>query len=139
MKRHLTILLLISALAVNAQTEQENVIAAMRQFHKAMIEKNLTAIGQFADNAMNYGHSNGWVETKPEFVKDIDSGKITYNNIIEDSVKIVIDGNLASVRFNADFDVTIGEKTDLFHLRVLEIWIKKGKQWLLFARHAAKI
>jgi hypothetical protein len=138
LKQTFTILSLLIALLVNAQTEQENVIRAMKELHKAMVDKNFTAINQQTDKALSYGHSNGWIETKEEIVKHIDSGLVIYNSIIEDSLSIVMDSNLATVRFIGDYDVTMNGVTGLYHIRVLEIWVKKGKQWLLFARQAIK-
>lgn len=138
LKTKFTIALLFIAVMVNAQTEQENVIRAMKEFHKAMVDKNAAAINKFAAKGLSYGHSNGMIETREDMIKDIDSGLIIYNNIIEDSLTVVMDSNLASLRFVGDFDVTVKGVTNLFHIRVLEVWVKKNNQWLMFARQAIK-
>jgi hypothetical protein len=42
------------------------------------------------------------------------------------------------VRFVADITATMKEATNTYHLKVLEVWVKKGKRWVLFARQAVK-
>jgi hypothetical protein len=45
---------------------------------------------------------------------------------------------MANVRFVADITATMKATTSTFHLKVLEVWVKKGKRWVLFARQAVK-
>jgi len=45
---------------------------------------------------------------------------------------------MANVRFVADITATMKGATNTFHLKVLEVWMKKGKRWVLFARQAVK-
>ena len=53
-------------------------------------------------------------------------------------MSITINDKLASVRFIADITATLKGITVPHHLRVLEVWVKKGKRWVLFARQALK-
>lgn len=103
-----------------------------------MVNKNTVSINQQTDKALSYGHSNGWVETKSELMKNLETGYMSYHRIKEDSLVVIINDNLASVRFVADIDVTRKDTRVNFHLRVLEVWVKKGKRWILFARQASK-
>jgi hypothetical protein len=45
---------------------------------------------------------------------------------------------MANARFTADLNVTLKGNTSTFHLKVLEVWVKKGSRWILFARQAVK-
>ena len=63
---------------------------------------------------------------------------MNYNSYKEDSVQVVINGNVAHARFVADIAATLNGKEGNFHLKVLEVWVRKGKRWLLFARQAVK-
>ena len=112
---------------------------ASEEFHQALVKKNTVSINQQTDKALTYGHSNGWVETKAEMIKNLESGYIAYQSYKEDSISISLNGNLANARFIADVNVTLKNKTSGFHLKVLEVWVKKGNRWVLFARQAIKI
>ena len=138
MKASLTILFLFIAVCCSAQTDEEKLTVTLKEFHKAMVKKNTTSINQQTDKALSYGHSNGWVETKVEMIMNIETGYIVYHSYKEDSINIVINGNMANARFVADVNATLQGNTVTFHLKVLEVWVKKGKRWILFARQAVK-
>jgi hypothetical protein len=139
MKFIVTILLFLTAsLFCAAQTDQEKLIATVKEFHQALVSKNTVSINQQTDKALSYGHSNGWVQTKTDLLKDLETGYISYQGFKEDSITVAINGNMANVRFVADIIATMKATTTNFHLKVLEVWVKKGKRWVLFARQAVK-
>ncbi len=133
-----TIYFFFLAAGVQAQTEEQKLTQTMKDFHRAMVEKNTVSINQQSDKALTYGHSNGWVETKEQMISNLETGFITYAGFREDSIHINLNGNLANVRFIADIRATLNGNTAEYHLKVLEVWVKKGKRWLLFARQAVK-
>jgi len=138
MKGILSLLLLFTFVSAKAQTEEEKPATTMKEFHRALVDKNTVSINQQTDKALSYGHSNGWVETKDDVIKDLETGYIVYHSYKEDSLKITINNSMANARFVADISATLNGKTTTFHLKVLEVWVKKGKRWLLFARQAVK-
>ena len=138
LKKLLTILFLFVAVNIHAQTDEEKLIATVKEFHLALVKKNTVSINQQTDKALSYGHSNGWIETKAELMKNLETGYLNYYSYKEDSIAIVINNNMANVRFIADIDVTLKETRRNYHLKVLEVWVKKGKRWVLFARQAVK-
>jgi Domain of unknown function (DUF4440) len=138
MKLRITILLLCISLLATAQTDEEKLSATLKEFHQALVKKNTVSINQQTDKALSYGHSNGWVETKTDMMKNLETGYMNYNSYKEDSIQVVINGNMANARFVADIAATLNGNAGNFHLKVLEVWVRKGKRWLLFARQAVK-
>jgi len=138
LKQLLTILFFFSVVFANAQTDEEKLIATVKEFHQALVNKNTVSINQQTDKALSYGHSNGWVETKTDVIKDLETGFISYQAFKEDSISVLINGTMANVRFVADITATMKTGTNTYHLKVLEVWVKKGKRWVLFARQAVK-
>ena len=138
MKKLLTILFFFLVAFANAQTDEEKLIVTVKEFHQALVNKNTVSINQQTDKMLSYGHSNGWVETKADVIKDLETGYISYQAFKEDSISVLINGNMANVRFVADITATMKATTTTFHLKVLEVWVKKGKRWVLFARQAVK-
>jgi hypothetical protein len=132
--------LLIFAETVNAQSDEEKLKAAVREFHQALVQKNTVSINQQTDKALSYGHSNGWIQTKADIIKDFERGYISYQSIKEDSITVSMNENMANVRFVADIIATLNGTTTVnnYHLKVLEVWVKKSKRWVLFARQAVK-
>jgi hypothetical protein len=138
MKKLLVIVLLVNVLFANAQTDEEKLTSTLKEFHQSLVKKNTVSINQQTDKALSYGHSNGWVETKTDMIKNLETGYISYSSYKEDSIQVVTNGNMANVRFLADIAATLNGKEATYHLKVLEVWVKKGKRWLLFARQAVK-
>jgi len=138
-KKLLVIVLLLNVVFADAQTDEAKLASTLKEFHQSLVKKNTVSINQQTDKALSYGHSNGWVETKAEVIKNLETGYTSYKSIKEDSLQVVINGNVASARFIGDYEVSLnGGNTVVYHLKVLEVWVKKGKRWLLFARQAVK-
>lgn len=136
MKRLTVIVFLFNVFVVAAQTNEEKLVKTIKEFHEVLVKKNIVSINQQTNKDLSYGHSNGWVETKKDMLKNLETGYLTYNNFKEDSLLVVINENVAHARFVADITATLNGKTGNFHLKVLEVWVRKGKRWLLFARQA---
>lgn len=128
-----------SGLVVAQTTDEEKLVATMKEFHQALVKQNTVSINQQTDKAVSYGHSNGWVQSKKDLIKDFETGKISYQSFKEDSITVLMNDNMANVRFIADITASVnGTTVNNYHLRVLEVWVKKSKRWVLFARQAVK-
>jgi hypothetical protein len=140
MKSCLIFLFLLSFAGIaNAQTDETKLVATVKEFHQALVKKNTVSINQQTDKALSYGHSNGWIQTKADVIKDFERGYISYQSFKEDSITVLMNDNMANVRFVADITATLnGTTVNNYHLRVLEVWVKKSKRWVLFARQAVK-
>jgi hypothetical protein len=139
LKKLLILVLLLNVVFANAQTDEEKLTLTLKEFHQALVKKNTVSINQQTDKALSYGHSNGWVETKAEMINNLETGYTNYKRIKEDSLRVTINENLAHARFVGDYEVSLkGGEPVVYHLKVLEVWVKKGKRWLLFARQAVR-
>ena len=138
MKKLLVIFLVMNVVFANAQTDEEKLTLTLKEFHQSLVKKNTISINQQTDKALSYGHSNGWIETKTDFIKNLETGYMNYYSYKEDSIQVVINGNMANARFVADIASTLNGNNGNFHLKVLEVWVRKGKRWLLFARQAVR-
>jgi hypothetical protein len=132
------VFLMASFEALSQISDEEKLISTVKYFHQALVQKNTVSINEQTDKALSYGHSNGWVETKTDMIKDLETGYISYQSIKEDSISVSMNGDMANVRFVADITATMKAITNTFHLKVLEVWVKKGKRWMIFARQAVK-
>lgn len=113
------------------------VLNFMSSFHEKLI-KGDSSISDYAHEKLSYGHSNGWIENRKEFLENLKTGYIIYHSFKVDSTRLVIAENTASIRFIADIEATLNGKKGNFHLKVLEVWVLKDKRWQLLARQAVK-
>ena len=138
MKLLLTILIFSTSILCFAQTDEQKLVTTFKAFHQALVKKNTISINQQTDKALSYGHSNGWVQTKTDIIKDFETGYISYQSFKEDSITVSINEKMANVRFVADITATMNGAKVTHHLKVLEVWVKKGNRWVLFARQGVK-
>jgi len=138
LKKIFIILLFIVPVFSIAQTEKEKLATTIKEFHQALVQKDIAAINKQTDEALSYGHSNGWIETKTDFIKNLETGFMKYRGYKEDSLTITMNGDVANARFVADISATLNGNDGNFHLKVLEVWVKKNKRWILFARQAVR-
>src|SRR4029079_10543041 len=111
MKSILSLLVVFSFVFANAQTEEEKLTTTLKEFHQALVNKNTVSINQQTDKALSYGHSNGWVQSKADVIKDLETGKIVYHSFKEDSLTITINESMANARFVADINATMNGNT----------------------------
>ena len=129
----------MQAVVTLGQTDEQKLTVTMKEFHQALVSGNTVSINQQTDKVLSYGHSNGWVETKTEMISNLETGYTKYFSIKEDSVTVQINGNMANLRFVGDYNVALKGGTPVtYHLKVLEVWVRKGKRWILFARQAIR-
>jgi len=122
-----------------AQDSRDKVKIVMKEFHQALVKKDTATINRLTHVNLSYGHSNGLIETKAEILKNNISRYLDYNSFKEDSINIVVTGNVAYARFTADINSSrAGNPPAASHLKVMEVWIMEKKQWLLLARQAVK-
>lgn len=138
MRCSLIIAFLIAFMPGFSQPDEEKLTQTLKEFHQSLVKKNTVSVNQQTDKALTYGHSNGWVETKADLIKNLETGYLDYKSYKEDSLVVMVNGNMAHARFIADINVTLNGKEGNYHLKVLEVWVRKGKRWILFARQAVK-
>jgi hypothetical protein len=139
MKQLLIIILFFVSVRCFAQSDTVSLKKAVVSLNEALLKKDTVLLKRLIDNKLDYGHSNGWIQDNRSIVEDLYNGKITYNKIDQAAPMIVLNGNVASVRANADIDVEVNGNNVKMRLTILQVWIWKNKKWLLFTRQSGKL
>ena len=136
--KKLFFLLLLSVAVTAAFAQKEVVTSTLKQFHQAMTGKNFDT-ESYLHQDLSYGHSNGWVQSKNEFLKDTKTGYLVYHSYSEDSLNVVVNNNIAYARFKADIESTRDGTKTMNHLKVVEVWVKEKNKWKIFVRQAIRL
>ena len=137
MKRGLFIVILLLHFALTLSAQPVNKAEQrIRDFHAALVLNN-TDLSQYLHDSLSYGHSNGWIQDKVEFLNDMGS-KIVYHSFLEDSLQIVQTRHVLHARFQAKIDASLYGNRKVFELKVVEVWVRKAGSWLLLIRQAVK-
>jgi hypothetical protein len=129
-------LLFISSFSFGQTSFLKNAAAKL---DKALTEKDTTVLKQLLHIDATYGHSNGWVQTKADVVKDVVSGKLNYTTIANSDEQWTLNKDWASLRCTSNVKYVMDGKEATVKLHVLQVWMKTGKGWQLLARQSTKI
>ena len=123
-----------------AQIDSVGLKNAMQQLDKALLQKDEVVLKSILHKEVSYGHSNGWIQSKDDILNDFKSGKLTYNNIQNNSSAIVkISEKYATVKTNTNAEGSVNGTAFKLTLHVMQFWIKTKTGWQLIARQSAKL
>jgi hypothetical protein len=133
----------VSALSGAAFGKDDARIPALKAAEAARFQANIDAdakvLGRMLDDALEYVHSNGEVNTKAEFIESLTSGKRDYIATTFDIQGVRILGDVAIIRGTAKVTVADhGESRDL-DLGYTDIWVWKDKRWQMTAWRSARM
>ncbi len=140
MKRFIVVIFILFQFVAHAEhAPYYDLISNIKDFDKALIARDTIRLKELLDDEIGYGHSNGWIQTKRDLINDLYNGKLTYTKISTSEEKLVVEDKAATMRMTAEVDIVLNGSPMQFKLKVLQVWVKKKKHWVLFARQSVKV
>jgi ketosteroid isomerase-like protein len=112
--------------------------ATVEAFRKAIIASDTILLNDLLADELSYGHSDGHVEGKSEFISKIGDGTYCFLTMELSAQEIIETGNTMIVRHTLDARTNDEGKPNEAHLYVLLVWNKYENGWKLIARQAVK-
>lgn len=113
---------------------------AVEKLRMAMVVADGAVLSDLVSPILSYGHSNGVIENKEEFIVSLVSGKYNFLSIDLADQTITVTGNIAVVRHQLSAETEdAGKPWMSIKLHVLTVWQKEENGWVLVARQAVKI
>ena len=143
MKR--TFLIAVCFLFVNtlvfAQNSDEKAVAdAVEKLRIAMLDAKESDLDKLTSADLSYGHSNGLLEDKKEFIRALTSEESNFTRIELSEQTIKISGDVALVRHKLMGDThNKGKDPAPVKLGIFMVWQKMKGDWLLVGRQAFKL
>jgi uncharacterized protein (TIGR02246 family) len=114
-----------------AAVEEVRQVEARR--YDAMVRGDLAALGELLAEDLTYTHSHGGVETKEQFLANLESGALRYRSISTDAVAIRVYGEAAVVTGAAVLEVTVGGREVTAPARFTAVYARADGRWRLVA------
>jgi ketosteroid isomerase-like protein len=131
--------LLYDTAALAEPAEEAAVDQAVEALRKAILEKDKARLEQLMADQLSYGHSDGRVQTKSEFVEGVMSRKAIIKSLTFPELKVGLADNAAIARhMYASESETDGQASSV-RIGVLAVWQKHGGNWKLLARQGYKL
>ena len=130
--------LLRSSSAVAESVDEAAVAQAVEALRKAFFNQEKTQLEALCADQLSYGHSDGRVENKDQFINGVMTRKAIFKSLTLSDHTIAIVGTDAIARHTwASESETDGKPTST-RISVLQVWLKQGGTWKLLARQAVR-
>ena len=135
----LTCLVLTCSSAFAQQATEADVAKAMDALNAAILSGDAQKLNAITGAQLSYGHSNGRLENKTEFVSTIVERRSVFVKIDITNQKIALMGNTAIVRNHLSGDTNTGGKPAHVEIDVMYVFRLEGGDWKLIGRQAYKL
>ena len=128
--------LLLSGSADAQAGDEAAVTAAVETLRKGVLEPDKVKLAQVTSDQLSYGHSDGRVETKDQFITAVMNRKQVVKSLAFPELKVSVVGNAAVARHIWLSESELDGKATTTRIGVLQVWQKQDGGWKLLARQA---
>jgi hypothetical protein len=122
--------------AVAASADEAAVAQAVEALRKAILGQAKTQLETLTAAQLSYGHSDGRVQNKAEFIEGVMTRKAILKSLTLSDHTIAIVGTDAIARHTWTSESETDGKLTSTKIGVLQVWQQHGGHWQLLARQA---
>jgi hypothetical protein len=130
--------LLRSSSTVAESADEAAVAQAIEALRKAFFDQDKTQLEALCADQLSYGHSDGRVENKVQFINGVMTRKAIFKSLTLSDHTIAIVGTDAIARHTWASESETDGKLTSTKIGVLQVWQKQGGSWKLLARQSVR-
>lgn len=119
--------------------DQAGVEKQVEALRAAILKQDKAALEALASDQLSYGHSDGRVQNKAEFVAGVMNRKMTVKTLTFPELKVSVSGDAAVARHIYLSESEQDGKPGTTKLGALQVWQKQNGGWKLLARQGFKL
>ena len=128
----------VSSAAADAG-EEAAVSQSVETLRRALLEADKPALERVSSAQLSYGHSDGRVQNKAEFIDGVMTRKQVVKSLTFPELKVAVVGNAAIARHIYLSDSELDGKTTTTKIGALQVWQKQDGAWKLLARQGFRL
>ena len=126
--------------SAEAQGSDEAAVAqSVEILRKAQLEADKAGLAQVTSEHVSYGHSDGRVETKEQFIQGVMGRKQVVKTLTFPELKVAVVDNAAVVRHIYLSDSELDGKATTTRIGAIQVWQKQDGAWKLLARQGFRL
>ena len=126
--------------SVSAQGSDEAAVTeGVEVLRKGILEADRGKLAQVTSEQISYGHSDGRVQTKEEFIKGVLTRKQVVKSLTFPELKVAVVGDAAVARHIYLSDSELDGKPTTTRIGALQVWQKQNGGWKLLARQGFRL
>src|SRR5499426_3018721 len=127
-----------SSVAVAESADEAAVAQAVEALRKAIFGQEKAQLEALCAEQLSYGHSDGRVENKAQFIEGVMTRKATVKSLTLSDHTIAIVGTDAIARHTWASESETDGKLTRTKIGVLQVWQKQDGAWKLLARQSVR-
>jgi ketosteroid isomerase-like protein len=131
--------LLLAGVAGANAADEAAVAQAVEMLREALLKQDKAKLDQVASGQISYGHSDGRVETKDQFITGVMNRKQTVKSLAFPDMKMAVVGSAAVVRHIYLSESELEGKQTTTRIGALQVWQKQDGGWKLLARQGFRL
>jgi ketosteroid isomerase-like protein len=131
--------LFLSSPALAEAGDEAAVKQNVEALREALLKADKAQLERLSAEQLSYGHSDGRVQNKPEFIDGVMTRKATVKSINFPDLKVAVAGDAAIARHLYESESETDGKPNSVKIGALEVWQKQGGNWKLLARQGYKL
>lgn len=131
--------LLDTAPAAAQGGDEAQVSQAVEEMRKALLAADKAKLTALAANQISYGHSDGRVQNKAEFIDGVMTRKAVVKSIDFPELKVIVVGGTAIARHLYVSESETDGKPNSVKIGAIEAWHKEDGGWKLLGRQGYKL
>ena len=132
-------LLLKGSAASAAAADEAAVAQSIETLRQGILQQDKAKLDQVAASQISYGHSDGRVETKEQFINGVMNRKQVQKSLNFPELKVFVAGNTAVARHIYLGESELDGKQTSTRIGGLQVWQKQDGGWKLLARQGFKL
>src|SRR5438445_13211976 len=117
---------LLHSIAAHAESADETAVnQAVEALRKALLDGDKARLEQLMADQLSYGHSDGRVETKPQFINGVANRKAIVKTLTFPDLTVAVVGNAAVARHIYLSDSETDGKPVNTRIGALQVWQKQ--------------
>ena len=131
--------LLLSAVTGADASDEAAVTENVEILRKGLLEGDRTKLEQVTAGQISYGHSDGRVETKEQFIHAVMTRKQVVKSLAFPELKVAVVGDAAIARHIYLAESELEGKQTTTRIGALQVWQKQNGSWKLLARQGFRL
>jgi uncharacterized protein DUF4440 len=124
---------------VEAAADEAAVTENVEVLRKAIFGADKAKLEQVSSSQISYGHSDGRVETKEQFINGVMTRKQTVKSLAFPELKVSVVGDAAIARHIYLAESELEGKQTTTKIGALQVWQKQNGSWKLLARQGFRL
>jgi hypothetical protein len=121
------------------QNKRANIVAMEKARFEAMVKKDTIFLKKILAPELVYTHSNALIENKEQFLSSIQTGKIVYESISQETQDIKVFGKAAVIHGVVKVTGQLNKNGFTVRLAYVDVYLKRKRKWQLVTWQSTKI